>query len=112
MAQSVTVQLVDDFDGSLASETVRFALDGNNYEIDLNSDHAQAFRDALGKYVAKARKEKRTYTKPRSSQKGTPSQRGRTGAIRAWAKEQGIEVGDRGKIHDWIVEKYDLAHQN
>jgi nucleoid-associated protein Lsr2 len=51
VAQKVTTLFVDDLDGSEADGTVRFGLDGTEYEIDLNAEHAQALRDALARYV-------------------------------------------------------------
>jgi hypothetical protein len=56
MAQKVNIILVDDIDGSDASETVTFGLDGTSYEIDLNDTNAAALRDALATYVGHARK--------------------------------------------------------
>ena len=56
MAQKVQVLLVDDLDGGEASETVSFALDGNNYEIDLSGKNATELRDSFAKYVGAARK--------------------------------------------------------
>ena len=56
MAQKVNIVLIDDIDGSEAVETVSFGLDGTTYEIDLNKKNAAALRDAIGQYVAHARK--------------------------------------------------------
>ena len=51
MAQKIQTLFIDDLDGSEAEGTVRFGLDGTEYEIDLNAEHAQALRDALARYV-------------------------------------------------------------
>ena len=56
VAQKVQTLFIDDLDGSAADGTVRFSLDGTDYEIDLNSDHAQALRDALARYISAARR--------------------------------------------------------
>ena len=56
MAQKVQTLFVDDLDGSAAEGTVRFGLDGTEYEIDLNTEHAQALRDALARYVSAGRR--------------------------------------------------------
>ena len=56
MAQKVQTLFIDDLDGSAAEGTVRFALDGTEYEIDLNAEHAQQLRDALAAYVRAARR--------------------------------------------------------
>lgn len=64
MAQKVQTLFIDDLDGSAAKGTVRFGLDGTEYEIDLNAKHAQALRDALARYVSAAR---RSNSKPGSA---------------------------------------------
>ena len=56
MAQKVNIVLVDDLDGTEATETVAFGLDGTTYEIDLNDANAAALREALSGYVGHARK--------------------------------------------------------
>ncbi len=56
MAQRTRVVLVDDLDGGPAAETVRFALDGAAYEIDLSEQHAAQLRDDLARWVGHARR--------------------------------------------------------
>ena len=56
MAQRIQTFFIDDIDGSEAEGTVRFALDGAEYEIDLSTKHDEELRAALGIYVAHARK--------------------------------------------------------
>ena len=51
MAQKIQTLFIDDLDGSEADGTVRFGLDGTDYEIDLNGEHAQELRDALARYA-------------------------------------------------------------
>lgn len=113
MAQKVTVQLVDDVDGSEAESTVEFGLDGVDYTIDLSGDNAAKLREALASYVANARRvggRKRSGGKPGKAA-ATPSaaDRERNQAIREWAREQGMQVSDRGRIPSEIVEAYDKA---
>jgi hypothetical protein len=109
MAQKVQITLVDDLDGtSEADETVAFAIDGNAYEIDLSQANADKLRDALAIYVASARKastraSRATGTSPRRARGGD----NRVAEIRAWAKEQGLAVNERGRIPADIVAKYD-----
>ena len=55
MAQRVQIILEDDYDGGTAEETVTFALDGAEYEIDLSSKNAAGLRDALARWVGHAR---------------------------------------------------------
>jgi len=47
--------ITDDIDGTEARTTVRFALDGVDYEIDLSEANAKALREALQPYVAAGR---------------------------------------------------------
>ena len=56
MAQRVEIVLIDDLDGSDATETISFALDGATYEIDLSEENATALRSCLGDYLANARR--------------------------------------------------------
>jgi len=114
VAQKTTVQLVDDIDGSVAAETVAFGLDGSSYEIDLSEEHSTALRDALAPYVGAAR---RTTAGPgrrggprRASGSTSTSDRQRTAEIRAWARDQGMEVNERGRIPSKVIEAYEAAH--
>lgn len=117
MAQKTAVQLVDDLDGSEAQETVAFGLDGASYEIDLSGEHADALRDALAQYVGAARKAdsgngRRSGGRRGSGGSSSPSggDRQRTAQIRSWAREQGMDVNERGRIPNQIVQAYDAAH--
>lgn len=114
MAQKVTVQLVDDVDGSEAESTVEFSLDGVDYTIDLSVDNASQLRDSLASYVSHARRtggRKRTGGKAGKSSSAAPTaaDRERNQAIREWARTQGMQVSDRGRIPSEIVEAYDKA---
>jgi nucleoid-associated protein Lsr2 len=104
MTTKVTIALEDDLDGGPADETVRFGLGGTQYEIDLNKKNARAFRKQLAPYVEHARRAGRGQRRPRNS-----SSRQRSGGIRAWAKEQGIAVSERGRIPASVVEQYEAA---
>ena len=106
MAQRVTVALEDDLDGGPADETVRFAFGGADYEIDLSKKHAAAFRKKLAPFVEHARKAGRA--QPRRASR-TAASRQRSGDIRAWAKDQGITVSERGRIPASVVEQYRAA---
>ncbi len=113
MAQKVTVQLLDDVDGSEAESTVEFSLDGVNYAIDLSHENAAELRESLATYTANARRtggRKRRGGKARTG-KAAPNtaDRERNQAIREWAREQGMQVSDRGRIPAEIVEAYDKA---
>ncbi|HEY2203102.1 MAG TPA: Lsr2 family protein [Pseudonocardia sp.] len=110
MAQKVTVSLVDDLDGSQASGTVEFALDGRSYAIDLSDENAQVLRGALAPYVEVARK---SGGRGRGATGGTatPSNRRQdTAEIRTWAQENGHEVSDRGRIPAAVVDAYEARN--
>ena len=97
MAQKVQTLLIDDIDGSAAEGTVRFGLDGAEYEIDLNAGHARQLRDALARYVDAARPVGGSARRPaRGSRRGPPGLD--TTEVRQWARAQGIEVKDRGRV--------------
>jgi nucleoid-associated protein Lsr2 len=111
MAKRVIHELVDDINGQAADESITFGLDGVQYEIDLTSKNAAKLRDALAPFVAAGSKLGRT---------GIGAGRGRDGrgrasarsdrevnqAIRDWAKSNNIEVSDRGRIKQEIVDRY------
>lgn len=109
MAQHVNVRLVDDLDGSAASETVSFGLDGRQFEIDLSADNAEQLRDALASFVVAARRGDgagaRRPRAPRAAREATGS-REDTSAVREWARAQGHEVSDRGRISKVVMEAY------
>jgi hypothetical protein len=106
MAQKITVALEDDLDGGPADETVRFGLGGSEYEIDLSKKNATAFRRQLAPFIDHARKAGRG---PRRRPGRGASSRERSGDIRAWAKDRGIAVSDRGRIPASVVEQYEAA---
>lgn len=108
MAQKVRVLLIDDVDGSDAEETVTFALDGVTYEIDLNATHAADMREALAPWVGAARRSGGRKQTGRKS--GGRSNSSETKRIRAWAKENGYQVSDRGRVSAEIREAYANAH--
>jgi hypothetical protein len=119
VAEKVTVELVDDIDGSPAQSTVEFGLDGASYAIDLSDVNAGELRDALSSYVASARR-----TGGRKRPVGKATSQGAAGkaagaavmdreqkqAIREWARKNGWKVADRGRISAEIMEAYDKAH--
>ena len=119
MAQQVNVKFVDDLDGSDAAGTVSFAIDGRAYEIDLSDDNAARLRDSLASFVAAARKSGGSAAGGRRAEKMTtassgprsqPLDREQTAAIRAWARQNGHEVSDRGRIAKTVVDAFEAAH--
>lgn len=106
MAQKVNITLVDDLDGSDASETVTFGLDGTTYEIDLNDRNAAALRDAIAGYVGHARKVTGGARRGRKAAASSSNTRD----VREWARGQGLAVSERGRISGEIQQAYDAAH--
>jgi hypothetical protein len=119
MAQQVNVKFVDDLDGSDAAGTVSFGLDGRTYEIDLSDDNAARLRDSLAVFVGAARKSGGSATTgTRRAPKMTasaaprpqPLDREQTAAIRSWARQNGHQVSDRGRISKTVVDAFQAAH--
>jgi hypothetical protein len=108
MAKNVVVQLVDDLDGSEATESVQFGLDGTDYEIDLNEKNAAALRKALEKYTAAGRRASSARSSGRSGARKSASTYDAK-AIRVWADENNIKLSARGRIPSEIVEQYKSA---
>ncbi|MEU7784418.1 MULTISPECIES: Lsr2 family protein [unclassified Amycolatopsis] len=109
MAQRVQVQMVDDLDGSEASQTVPFSLDGVTYEIDLSEDNASALRDELARYVGAARRIGGRKVRLATGQSlsgsggGSGTDRERNRQIREWAQANGYEVAERGRLSSEII---------
>jgi hypothetical protein len=110
MALKTVVTLTDDLDGSPADETVKFALDGITYEIDLAKTNAEKLRKALQPYKAAARKAPSGGSGRGRGSRGSRSSGGdrqRSARIRAWAKQHGLPVSERGRISTHLAEAYD-----
>ncbi|ROS78811.1 Lsr2 family protein [Cellulomonas sp. PhB143] len=111
MAQKVQVILIDDIDEAAADETVTFSLDGVSYEIDLSTEHAQELRDSFASWIGHARKVTRGARAPRPARAarraGTPS---KATEVREWARANGHEVSERGRISADVQKAYDDAH--
>ena len=112
MAQKIQTLFIDDIDGGAAEGTVRFALDGTEYEIDLNAKHSEELRSAIGKYVTHARKvgggARRAGRTAGRAGRGAGSALNTT-EIRNWAREQGYDIKDRGRVPADLVAKYQAA---
>lgn len=112
MAKRTIHVLVDDIDGGDADETVKFAIDGIQYEIDLSKKNANKLREVLSPYIASGSKVGRggvlaggraAATRVRA---GGAGDRDQNRAIREWALSKGIQVSDRGRIKQEIVDRY------
>ena len=106
MAQKVQTIFIDDLDGSQADGTVGFGLDGTEYEIDLN---AQQLRDALARYVSAGRRTGESAHRPSRSGRTAQPSGPNTAEVREWAKAQGIDVKDRGRVPAELVAKFKSA---
>lgn len=114
MAQKVTVELVDDLDGTASEDisTVTFSLDGVDYEIDLTEANAGKLRELLADFITAARRTggriKRGTPASRSATR-PPADREKTKAIREWAREHGYELAERGRIPAHVITAYEEA---
>jgi hypothetical protein len=110
MATETITRLVDDLDGGLAHETVRFELDGNLYEIDLSSKNAKKLRSEIAVYVEGGSRVKRAATGktqyPAVVRGSAAMDKEQNRAIRQWAQHQGLDVADRGRIRQEIVDDF------
>lgn len=114
MAQKVHIVLEDDLDGGDATETVEFGLDGTTYEIDLSESNAAALRDAIEVYKSKARKVGSSRRggggTTRSKQRGSSGNGPAASEIREWARSNGMQVPERGRVSAEVRKAYDAAH--
>lgn len=107
MAQKVQTLFIDDIDGGEADGTIRFALDGTEYEIDLSAKHSDEMRGALKDYIAHARKV--GGSSRRATHGGRKPSAIDTVAARAWARENGLAIKERGRIPAEVVAQYRQA---
>lgn len=105
MARRTIVTLEDDLEGGPADETLRFGISGSEYEIHLSTRNAARFRQQLAPFIEHARKARRGPRRPVRTQ----ASRQRSRDIRAWAKQQGIPVSERGRIPAGVAAQYEAA---
>jgi hypothetical protein len=115
MAKQIQEIHIDDLDGSTMphENTVRFGLDGTNFEIDLGEKNEEALRKALAPFLKVARpvRAERGGRGRRAAGVSTRAMsREQSAQIRQWAKSQGLPVSERGRIASTVVEKYEAAH--
>lgn len=106
MALRTIVQLIDDLDGSEIPEgeggTVALSLDGQSFEVDLTDKNRQKLEAALTPYMEAGRK-----APTRSPRTTTRSTSADAKVVRAWAKENGLQVPDRGRIPANVREAFE-----
>jgi Lsr2 len=117
VAQQTTVKFIDDLDGSEASGTFDFSLEGRQYQIDLSDENAAKLREALTPFIDAARKaggrgsgRGRGQRQPVAEEKRSRSRREDTAAIREWARQNGHQVSERGRIPKSVLEAYQAAN--
>ena len=106
MAQKIQTLFIDDIDGGEAEGTVRFGLDGTDFEIDLSAKHSDELRTALDKYIQHARKLSGKTTRQPVTRTGRKPSTVDTVAVRAWARENGIDIKERGRVPADVLSKY------
>ena len=107
MAQQIRTLFIDDIDGGPAEGTVRFSHDGTDYEIDLSTAHNEELHKVLSGYVTHARKTAGTARRvPRGRRPADPLD---TRRVREWARAEGIDVKERGRVPAEVIERYKAA---
>ncbi|MFN3601874.1 MAG: Lsr2 family protein [Dietzia sp.] len=112
MAQQFQVRYIDDIDGTELGEeanSISFAFDGKEYSIDLSDENAEAFREVMAPYIDAGHRVTGGKSKP-ARKAAAKSSSGDTKAIREWARENGFDVSDRGRIPADVMEAYAAAN--
>jgi len=114
VATQTTVTFVDDIDGSTEGvEHYTFNWLGTDYEIDLAPKSAKKLIDVMSLYTEKATRVSKSRAASGDRGRGSASPRSSKGdvqAVRSWAREQGLEVSERGRVSQTVKEAYDQAH--
>jgi Lsr2 len=109
MAQKIQTLFIDDIDGGEADGTVRFSLDGTEYEIDLNTKHTDELRSTLRSYIEHSRKVSGATRRPGVGRGARRASTVDTGAVRTWARENGFDIKDRGRVPADLLTRYEEA---
>ena len=110
MAARTVVHLIDDVDGGEADETVTFSLDGVEYAIDLSSTNADGLRKALGEFITAARRTGKASKSGGKTQVRAGGDRAQNQAIREWARRNGHQVSERGRIPAELIAQFQQAN--
>jgi len=113
MAQRVEIRKTDDLDGQEATQTVRFALDGRDLEIDLSDQNAARLRKVFLPYISAGRRSgARSVARGDGAPASAPGQRrSELARVREWAREQGYDVSDRGRVSTDVLDAYQAARR-
>lgn len=110
MAKQTTVTITDDLDGSANAKEVSFSLDGRTWAIDLGAKNRAALEKALKPYIAKATEQGRAKSRGKAARSSSRSRSRRdVAAVREWAKNNGHQVSDRGRVSSEVQRAYDAA---
>lgn len=114
MAQKVLIEMVDDIDGEIATQTVPFSLDGVSYEIDLSGENAAHLREELARFIAAGQRTGGRKVRLATGQSATSSggDRERSRQVREWARANGYAVSERGRISSEISEAFEQARRD
>jgi hypothetical protein len=110
MAQKTIIKLVDDLDHEEIKDdgqTIRFAYKSAEYEIDLSEKNVKKLEEALAPFLAAAR---RTGGRPTRDSTANKAGKGELAAMRAWAKQHGMKVSDRGRVSREVQSAYHAAN--
>jgi hypothetical protein len=111
MAKQTTVTITDDLDGSANAKEVSFSLEGRSWVIDLSAKNRAALEKALKPYIAKATEQGRRTNRAKAARRSSRTRsRADLSAVREWARSNGHQVSDRGRISGDIQKAYDAAH--
>ncbi|GAB3263648.1 histone-like nucleoid-structuring protein Lsr2 [Nocardioides dilutus] len=111
MAKTTIVQVSDDLDGSANASEVRFAFEGTEYTIDLSGKNRKALEKALRPYIEAGTKVSGRHSGTARSARSKRSGSARNSAVdltavRAWARENGHQVSDRGRLPKAVLDAY------
>lgn len=102
MAKKTIVEWVDDIDGTAASETVTFTIDGSRYEIDLTEKNAEKLRSVMSGWIDASRRS----TNHRTRAVRTKEDPAEATKARKWALDNGFDVGPRGRLRTEVLDAY------
>jgi len=111
MATITRTYMTDDLDGSEEDvSTVQISLDKKDYQIDLSAANAERLRAKLAKFLDVATPVKSTKTPLPRKTKPPTAERGKSQEIRDWARANGYDVSDRGRISQAVWDAFDEVH--